>query len=131
MTPTFETADILLRILQILVIPAAVWVWRSFARVDKELEVLRAQLANRTAELKAGTVDEFGKLRERLSTAEAQLKDMPSANALHEIALGVERLRGDIKGVDERLNGVDRIVECMDKILSRQETFLLTGGAAK
>lgn len=109
MTLTFETADLLLRILQILVLPAMIWVLRNFATINKELAALR----------------------ERLSSAEAQLKDMPSGNALHEIALGVERLRGDIKGVDERLNGVDRIVERMDKILSRQETFLLTGGAAK
>lgn len=128
MTFGLDTMDFILRVLQILVIPAAVWVWRSFSRVDKELEVLRAQLANRTAELKAGTAEEFGKLRERLSTAEARLNDVPSGGALHDLAISVERLRGDVKTVGERLTGVDRVVERMDKILSRQEDYLLKSG---
>lgn len=128
MTFGLDTMDFALRVLQILVIPATVWVWRSFARVDKELEVLRAQLANRTAEIKAGMAEDLGKLRERLSTAEARLNDVPSGGALHDLAISIERLRGDVKAVVERLTGVDRVVERMDKILSRQEDYLLKNG---
>jgi hypothetical protein len=105
MTLTYETADIVLRLLQILVLPAMIWVLRSFTLINKEIAALR----------------------ERLSTAEARLNDVPSGNELHDISLSVVGLRGDIKGLDERLTGVDRLVERMERIVSRQETYLLNG----
>ncbi len=101
-----ETINLILRCLQVLVIPVAIWVWRRFASLDAEITGLR----------------------ERLSTAEARLKDAPSTKSLHELSLSVERMSGNLKALGERMGGMDRVVERMDRILSRQEEFLLNNG---
>lgn len=103
---SMEIMDLAIRILQILIVPAAVWVWRSVARLDAEIAALRT----------------------RLSVAEGEIAKVPTAGALHELNLSVERMSGNVKALGERLSGVDRVVERMDRMLSRQENYLLNGG---
>lgn len=106
MTLTYETADIVLRLLQILVLPAMIWVLRSFTLINRELTILR----------------------ERLSKAEARLDDTPNSKSVHELALSVERMSGNLKALGERMGGMDRIVDRVEKVLNRHEDFLLNGG---
>lgn len=105
MTFSLEGADFALRLLQIVFIPLLAWVWRSAAALQRD------QLA----------------IRVRLSTLEAQLASVPSAQSLHELSLSVERMSGNLKALGERMGGIDRVVDRVDKMVTRQETYLLNG----
>ncbi len=105
MTLTWDMADLIFRIVQILIIPAGVWIFQSFRSLNREV----------------------GHLRERLSTAEARIAEAPSAKSLHELSLSVERMSGNLKALGERMGGIDRVVDRVDKMVTRQETYLLSG----
>lgn len=60
-------------------------------------------------------------LEKRLHGLEQRISLMPDVRALTELAAAVESLRGDIKTVDMRITGVDRLMLRLEKALERQE----------
>jgi len=101
--------DLLLRLLQIVVIPFAVWVAR-------ELLCLRRDYVGLAA---------------RVSRNEERLDELPGTTAVHQLALGIEALRGEVRAVGARIGGLETLTAKLDRILERQETYLLNGGADK
>lgn len=64
----------------------------------------------------------------RLIKAEAELEDKPTAKALHELALAISHFGGDLKALVARTDGLEGIVNRLEKVADRQEEFLLNGG---
>lgn len=68
---------------------------------------------------------------ERITRAEAELEDKPTAKALHELALSISNFGGDLKAVVARLDGMTEIVGRLEKVADRQEQYLLNNGNRK
>lgn len=71
---------------------------------------------------------EISGVRERLIRAEAEIDDKPTVTALHELAVSLTSCGGEIKGVVARLDGLETLLERIEKIADRQELFLLNMG---
>jgi hypothetical protein len=67
-------------------------------------------------------------LDKRLTTAEACLKNVPSEKTLHELALNIRSFGGDLHVAVEKIEGVGRIVDRLERVVTRHEDFLLKGG---
>lgn len=65
------------------------------------------------------------RLRERVQSAEGRLEETPNSKAIHELALAIERISGDLRATVAELNGLGEIVKRLDRITERQETYLL------
>ncbi|MEG6550326.1 DUF2730 family protein [Desulfocurvibacter africanus] len=102
-----ETIEFVLRVVQILVLPFGVWVVR-------EILYLRQGL---------------GALEGRVYRNEERLDELPDDKAVHQLALGIEALRGDVRELHAKIGGLETVISKLDRILERQETFLLHGGA--
>lgn len=63
-------------------------------------------------------------LEKRLNLLENKVGQLPDVEALHSLAAAVESLRGDIKVVDARISGVDRLMVRLERALDRQDNFL-------
>ncbi len=71
----------------------------------------------------------FNELSMRLLTVETRLQSLeerfeqaPDAAALGEFAKAMEALRGDIKTLDMRITGLDRLMQRLENALDRQIT---------
>lgn len=106
MTEHIETLNLILKVVQILVVPLAGLFVRQIMSLRKEVESLRVKVTEN----------------------EAKLCNMPDSNALHDIALALERLRGDMVGLGAEMGGVKDVLQKVDRIVERQETFLLNNG---
>lgn len=62
----------------------------------------------------------------RLIVLENRVGQLPDVEALNSLAAAVESLRGDIKAVDARISGVDRLMLRLERALDRQDNFLRT-----
>ena len=69
-------------------------------------------------------------LDSRMTRAESKLEETPTSKAIHELALSIEHLGGDLRATVERLNGLSGIVERLEQATVRQEDFLRGGGRA-
>lgn len=67
-------------------------------------------------------------LENRLIALEGRVTQMPDGEALASLAAAVESLRGDIKVVDARISGVDRLMLRLERALDRQDSYLRQGG---
>lgn len=67
-------------------------------------------------------------LESRLTLLENRVAQLPDGEALNSLAAAVESLRGDIKVVDARISGVDRLMVRLERALDRQDNFLRTQG---
>lgn len=67
----------------------------------------------------------------RLGALESRVALLPDGEALAQLAGAVESLRGDIKALDMRITGVDRLLVRLEGVLDRQEMFLRNGGAGQ
>lgn len=63
-------------------------------------------------------------LENRLTALESRVAQLPDVEALNSLAAAVESLRGDIKVVDARISGVDRLMVRLERALDRQDNFL-------
>lgn len=89
---------------------------RAFVRGDEYLRhIEREQRLRQEHTARAAT------LENRLLTLEQRVNQLPDARALQDLASAVESLRGDIKAVDMRITGVDRLMLRLEKALERQE----------
>lgn len=103
------TIDIILRIVQIVVLPIVGW-------LIKLLHDLRRDSA--ALELRVGQI-------------ETCLASVPSESALHELALSITGLRGDLKVAVEKIDGLGKVVSRVEQVVGRHEDYLLNGGAHK
>jgi ABC-type phosphate transport system auxiliary subunit len=106
MTEHMETLSIILKVVQILIVPLAGLFIKQIMALRKDLEGLRVKVTEN----------------------EARLCNHPDNNALHEIALSVERLSGDVRGMGKEIGGLKNLIEKVDRIVERQEDHLLNGG---
>lgn len=98
--------DILLRIVQVVVLPIV-------GVLLKLLLDQRKQLA---------------KLDARLTQAEACLQTVPSEKVLHELDLTIREVGGDLHVAVEKISGLAAIVDRVELMVSRHEDFLLNNG---
>lgn len=63
--------------------------------------------------------------KDRLITAEAALENVPRVDAMHELALSIERMNGTIKGMSAQLISVEKFSKLTTATMQRQEDFLL------
>ncbi|MEG2173820.1 MAG: DUF2730 family protein [Desulfovibrionaceae bacterium] len=63
-------------------------------------------------------------LDNRLTALESRVAQLPDGEALSGLAAAVESLRGDIKVVDARISGVDRLMVRLERALDRQDNYL-------
>jgi predicted nucleic acid-binding Zn-ribbon protein len=103
----WDLLNFLLRLAQILFVPLAMW-------LIKEIWSLRKDVIE---------------LRSRVKVNEEKLDCAPDSKALHNLALAIEGLRGDVRATNEKLGGVERVVDKLDRVLERQESYLLNGGS--
>lgn len=66
-------------------------------------------------------------LENRLHALEGRVSQLPDGEALAGLAAAVESLRGDIKVVDARISGVDRLMVRLERALDRQDGYLRQG----
>ncbi|WP_035252287.1 DUF2730 family protein [Desulfocurvus vexinensis] len=104
-----EVAEFVLRIVQVLVVPLLGWLGKIVLDLRREVTELRG----------------------RVRTNEDLLKELPGNGEWHNLSLSIEGLRGDIKRVDAKIDGVDRVIGKMDRVLDRQEDYLLNCGSKK
>lgn len=102
-----ETIEFILRILQVLVLPFGAWVVRQIFALRGDLKDLDG----------------------RVCRNEERLDDLPDNKALHDLALSIEALRGDVRAVHAKIGGLEAVIGKLDRILERQEEYLLHGGA--
>jgi uncharacterized coiled-coil protein SlyX len=68
------------------------------------------------------------KLEARVSKNEQALHGLPNNEALHELAISVTELAGDLRTMGERISGVDRSLERVENVIGRHEDYLLHNG---
>jgi len=103
----WDLLNFLLRLAQVLFVPLAMW-------LIKEIWSLRKDVIE---------------LRGRVKANEEKLDCAPDSKALHNLALAIEGLRGAVRATNEKLGGVERVVDKLDRVSERQESYLLNGGS--
>ncbi len=89
----------------------------EIAKLNKRIDSLAEELENHREDGIASRAD----LRERMVKVEAWLKDMPDKETVHQLALAVSDMRGDVKALAESVKSVAHSTR-------RTEEFLLTKG---
>lgn len=77
------------------------------------------------------TREELRELSDRLIKAESEIKGKPTADALHELALAISDIGGDLKALMARTDGVEKVAERLEKVADRQESYLLDKATSK
>lgn len=122
------TVDLLFNVLVVCIGAAFTLYARALARraaTEQQVGELKQELAL------AASKDDVKELENRVARAEARLEDTPTVRAIHELAIALERFGGDLKATTARLDGVGEVIERLDRVVSRQEDFLLNKGAVK
>ena len=120
--------DLLFNVLVVCIGAAFTLYARALARraaTEQQVGELKQELAL------AASKDDVKELENRVARAEARLEDTPTVRAIHELAIALERFGGDLKATTARLDGVGEVIERLDRVVSRQEDFLLNKGAVK
>lgn len=68
---------------------------------------------------------ELQEMERRLTAAEAKLDQAPTAKAMHELALAISGMGGDLKATVAELKGLRGVVHRLDQVVQRQEDYLL------
>lgn len=69
------------------------------------------------------------KLEGRLKAIEVKVEAMPTHKAVHELAISIEHLAGEVKALNARQDGMKAVVERLETVTNRQEEHLLNRGA--
>lgn len=67
----------------------------------------------------------FAQQVQNLDRLERQVENLPNQSAIHELAISVEQLRGELGTVSARMDGLREIMAKLDSTIMRQEEFLL------
>lgn len=98
----------------------AVFVLMLMARDKFVSKADHAKLENETAAIK-----------ERLIAVESALENVPRTDAMHELALSIERMNGSIKGMSSQLVSMEKFSKSMGDTIARQEEYLLNHSRGK
>ncbi|WP_419787230.1 DUF2730 family protein [Pseudodesulfovibrio sp.] len=109
--------DLILRILQVVFLPI----------VGLLIKLILDQRKSQKEEQKANAKDHTD-FEKRLSAAEACLKSAPTEEAIHDLALTIEKFGGSLRVAVEKIEGVDRLVTRLERIVTRHEDYMLNGG---
>lgn len=101
-----QIIDFILRIIQVVVLPILLFLIKLFIDLRKQLSSFDT----------------------RLTKAETCLQNVPSEKALHELALAIHNFGGNLHVAVEKIEGVGRIVERLERVVARHEDFLLNNG---
>ncbi|MGD9539076.1 MAG: DUF2730 family protein [Alphaproteobacteria bacterium] len=65
------------------------------------------------------------------ATAElrGRVESLPTATAVHELALTVAKVQGQIERIDAQVDGVEKLVTRVERAVARQEEHLLRSGS--
>ncbi len=139
---TYHYIQIGLAVAQVVIVPLAIYAFKQFqglARQVAKLQTVNGELQRQIesgverCRERSGAADRLAakidRLEDRVSANEARLESHPDAKALHELALVVERTVGEIRAVTAKLGGLEAVVGKLDRVLERQEHYLLTKGA--
>ncbi len=74
---------------------------------------------------------EIDGLKNRLISAEAELRNVPRGEAIHELAISIERMNGNIKGISAQLVSLEKFSKLNTATMERQEQFLLNEKSGK
>ena len=85
---------------------------------DSKLSATEARLTAQSERLNAGDA--------RFQLIEDRMKAIPSPAQLHELALGIERLSGDLRTMGARLEGVEALHDTLKHQVSIMDEFLRT-----
>lgn len=106
-----------------LAIGAWLYTWASNRDRARHAEIVKLQEAlERERDRRREVCDALG---DRMTHAEARLDDAPTGKALHEVALSISHLSGDLKEMFARLEGLGEVVKRLERVTSRQEEYLL------
>lgn len=64
-------------------------------------------------------------LDRRLTKVESALRSMPSIQAVHALTVSMTQLSGELKAALARVDGLEDVVERVERIVNRQEEHLL------
>jgi len=67
---------------------------------------------------------EIRDLTDRVSRAEKHLEDVPSASSVHELALSISGVSGDMKSVMAQMEGMREIVTRQERVTTRLEDYM-------
>ena len=114
------TLDVLALLLSV---SAWIYAWRVSRRQAQraEIDALKAAIDAERDRRRHDTEQ----LANRLTRTETRLNSAPTGEALHEVALSISGLAGDIKVAFSRLDGLGEVVKRLEVIANRQEEFLL------
>jgi chromosome segregation ATPase len=100
---------------------------KATTKLNETVDVLNGDLAESrehvTEALAAGDT--------RMALIESRLEQLPSADAVHELAISVERLGGDVRVTKESVENLRESGKRQEHTLNRMEQFLLNGGGCK
>lgn len=85
-------------------------IWQRFASARKEeLTKLEKRIADVETENRA--------LHETVGKLQQMLKQLPDRDSVHDLALQLKEIAGDMKAMRERVNAIGNITERMDQYL--------------
>lgn len=122
----WEMADFVLRLLQVVLVPLLAFVLRAAWQMGRQINRAH-QSIDTLSEQQVRMESELKRIDGHQQKQQQRLDAMPDAKSYHELSLAIERMNGNLREVSARMEGVDRLVEKLDAIVSRQEQFLLTG----
>ena len=82
---------------------------------------VRTEDCNRLA---AAHAAEHRQLENRLLLVEHNIQQLPDAEGFAQLTRAVESLRGDIKVMDQRISGMDRLLVRLERCIESQEEVL-------
>jgi len=95
----------------------ALWSLRKEFMTKKDCESCRG-----------GIKEAAGALERRVMRSEDTLERMPGTGMVHNLALAIERLSGDVQTLGQQTKGLTDLVERVERVVARHEEHLLHGG---
>lgn len=100
---------------QLILAMAVLYLQTKFApkSVEKDISILSRKVSE---------IDT--RLDKRISLVEVKLENIPELEDLHSLERQIGELRGDLKRVDENLDGTEGIIKRLERQVNRMDTFL-------
>lgn len=96
----------------LLSIAAMFYSWHSARQRATQQEL--ATLRSKVDEVESNRARSVGELRDRVNTLEGAIEHLPSLTATHELAMRIEEMHGDMKGLSQALKGVQGQLETVN-----------------
>lgn len=106
-------------------------IWRYLPALVLIVQVLMAWViwSLRQGFVSKGTCESCRKeIETRVIKNEQVLTGLPDNEALHDLAISVTALTGDLRTMGERISGVQKSMERVENVMARHEDYLLHNG---